>query len=199
MSRKAGIIRGISSIVLGILMIVGFIYLGKKNYKTDDVSSKNIADEYSEVSKNNVFVYKNKEEVLELLKNGSGVVLFGFSSCPWCQAYAPILNEVAVSRNFKNIYYYDIKEDRENNTEFYKTVVNILKSYLNTDDGGNYRIYVPEVVFVNDGKIVAHDNETSMMSGHDTKVYWNDENVNKLKTKLNNYFNMIVSTCESCN
>ena len=199
MSKKVRIIRGTISLILGVTMIICFIVLGNKNYDKDETSSQNLADTYSNLTKDNSFKVVTSTQVINLLKNGTGIVFLGFSSCPWCQAYAPILNSVAKDHNYANIYYYDIKEIRANNTSEYLAIVKLLKNYLSSDDGGNPRVFVPNVTFVKDGKIVANDNETSMINGDDTSSYWSNINITALKNKLNNYFSLIDIACESCN
>ena len=69
---------------------------------------------------------------------------------------------------------------------------------LDFDDEGNHRIYVPDVTFVYEGEIVAHDNETSMSSG-DIDEYWTEKKVESLKDRLRKYIDgMLTGSCESC-
>lgn len=200
MSNKTRIIRGSVSIILGILMIIGFIYFGNKDYKDKTSSTINMNDYYSNLSTDNSFVVVNDiNDILDILKEGTGVVFLGFPECPWCQAYVPILNEVAREHNYKKIYYYNIMEDRKNKTEEYNTIVEILNNYLSTNDSGEKHIYVPNVTFVKDGAVVANDNETSMISGGSPVEYWTDTNKTLLKTKLSSYFNLIQDVCTDCN
>ena len=160
------------------------------------------AKEYTTVDENNYFVYRNIDEITKILENGTGVVYLGFPECPWCQAYVPMLNEVADIEGLEKIYYFNILEDRKNNTEEYKKIVEILKDYLQYDDEGNKRIYVPAVIFVSKGEIVGFDDETS----YDTKgfekpeEYWNEEEVSDLKHKLTENMNKVIDNkCTDCN
>ena len=78
------------------------------------------------------------------------------------------------------------------NTNKYQKLVNQLEDVLFTDDTGNKRIYMPEVVFVRDGKIIAHDNETSFITNDQTvSDYWTPENINKFKVKLYEYIDLL--------
>ena len=63
------------------------------------------------------------------------------------------------------IYYYNILEDRKNNTEEYKNIVSKISDYLQYDDEGNKKVFVPAVVAVDKGKIVGFDDETACTSG----------------------------------
>lgn len=187
-------------IILFIIVIICslFLFVENKNKNSDAVK---FSKEYTKVTENNVFIYKNKEEIIKILKHGTGIVYFGFPECPWCQAYVKILNDVAKEEGLKEIYYYNILEDRKNNTDFYKEVVSILNDNLDYDNEGNKRIYVPDITGVYKGKIVGHDNETSMISGDITpEDYWTDEVIEKLQIKLKDIIAIVTdSVCTSCN
>ena len=116
----------------------------------------------------------------------------GFPECPWCKAYVVYLNEVAKENDVEQIYYYNILEARKNNTDEYKKIVNILSDYLQYDDEGNKRVYVPSVIGVNDGEIVSFDDETAWdTKGYETpKEYWDNEDLSGLKDRLTNMFEL---------
>lgn len=188
-------------IFIGIILIVIILclILFPRNKEEDNVR---FSKEYTTLSEDNVFVYKNSEEIIKILEHGTGVVLLGFPECPWCQKYVVYLNEVAKELDLEEIYYYNILEDRESNNDTYKKIVSILESYLQYDKEGNKRVYVPLVVGIKNGEIVGFDDETS----YDTKGfenpddYWNDEEVRDLKTKLTDIINNSNDNmCTSCN
>ena len=150
------------------------------------------AKEYNTVTSDNVFVYKDIDEIIKILEHGTGVVYLGFPECPWCKAYVVYLNEVAKENDVEQIYYYNILEARKNNTDEYKKIVNILSDYLQYDDEGNKRLYVPSVIGVNDGEIVSFDDETAWdTKGYETpKEYWDNEDLPGLKDRLTNMFEL---------
>lgn len=192
--------KKIRYIVFGVLLIllllisVYFIFIKKEN---DNIK---FSKEYNSVTKENIFVYKTKEEILNILEHGTGIVYFGYPECPWCMAYVPLLNEIAMNEGIEKIYYYNIKEDRKNNTEFYQKVVNILNDYLDYDQEGKKRIFVPNVTFVKNGEIIFNDNETSLISGGSPSEYWTDEKKNLFNEKLRNNINILLDdVCTSCN
>lgn len=164
--------------------------------------SQKFKDEYSNVSEYNVFTYKNSEEIIKILEHGTAVVYLGFPECPWCQAYVPILNEVADMEGLEKIYYYNIYNDRKENTDTYRKMVNILSEKLRYDNEGNKRIYVPAIITVSNGEIVGFDDETAYDTlGFDKPVdYWNDDRIKKLKLKLSDMIGSIVDNkCTECN
>ena len=193
--KKLFIIGGIL-IVLGLILSYFFL-IKKDDNKIDD--AKKFKSEYTNVSDDNPFVYRSVDKIINILEKGTGVVYLGFPECPWCQAYVPYVEEVAKKVGIDKVYYFNIKEDRKNNTEEYQKIVKILDVYLPNDDEGNKRIYVP----ARNGKIIEFDDETSKdTKGYKTpEEYWKNENLDALKTKLEKSFNEIKSTvCKSgCN
>lgn len=151
--------------------------------------------EYNQVPVDNVYKYVSANEAISLFEQEEAIIFFGFKECKWCQSYAPILNDYAKQNNVETIYYVNIKEDRANNTEAYLALVKLLEKYLESDDKGNKRIYVPDVYFVKDGKIIGHNNDTSMEEGADVEGYY-EENGDALKEKINNLFGKLDVTCD---
>lgn len=174
-------------IVLGFLGLISFYYLNLT--KVTDASK--FKEEYSNVSEDNVFVYRTDKEIIDILKHGTGIVYLGFPECPWCQAYVSYLDEVAKETKIEKIYYLNILEIRKNNTREYQEIVSLLDNYLSYDEEGKKRIYVPAIVAVKEGKIIGFDDETS----HDTKgyetpeEYWKNEDLAGLKKKIKEMFN----------
>lgn len=91
-------------------------------------------------------------------ENFTGIIYFGFATCPWCIHALPIMNDVAKSLDL-NVYYVDKKsEENEANPEWLETTTKLLdEAYgLEKDDDGNPRIYVPEVIVVKNGEVIDH-------------------------------------------
>jgi thiol-disulfide isomerase/thioredoxin len=159
------------------------------------------ASEYKNVVKDNMFVYISAERLLKIFEKGYGVVFFGFPECPWCQAYAPLLENIAESTGVREVFYYNIREDRENDTELYKALVRYTKDGLYLDKNNNERLYVPDVYVVKKGSIVGHDNETSIV-GDDTtpQDYWTEAKKEALADKLGQYIAELQADtgCDEC-
>ena len=185
-------------LLVGVLAIIAFagsclgIYklIDKEDTKKETISDAiKFKEEYSKVDDDNLFVYRSIEEIIKILENGTGIVYLGFPECPWCQAYVPYLNEVAAKNEITKIYYYNILNDRKEETEEYKKILELLQDYVEYDNEGNKRIYAPTVIFVSNGKIVGMDSETAK----DTKgyknpeEYWTDKRVKALKERLDKY------------
>lgn len=182
-------------LALAVFCLVYFIFI-KKN----DTDAVRFSKEYG-IEEENVFVYRDSEEIIKILKNGTGIVYLGFPECKWCKAYVRYLNDVAKEEGVDKIYYYNILNDRKENNDTYKQMVKLLKGNLLFDEEGNERIYVPDVTFVLKGKIVSHDNESSVVEGDLTpEEYWTDSKVKALKERLKKGINLVNDDmCTSCN
>ena len=202
-SVKNKIIWILLGVVIILAVVILFLNIKKKNEDNNITDAKKFSEEYK-ISEDNVFVYRNSDEILKIMKNGTGVIYFGFPECPWCSAYVLYLNEVAKENNLDKIYYYNILEDRKNNTEFYKEVVKLLSGHLQYDDEGNERLYVPNVSFHVKGEVIGNDYETSKDTHDlkDPKDYWTNEEISELKSILTKYTKEVVdnlNTCTDCN
>jgi len=195
--NKKYIVYGIVSIFLMGLIIFLIIH----NVKNNIPDNEKFANEYTEVGKNNVFAYRDANEIIKILEGGTGIVYLGFPECPWCQAYVPMLNEVAKEEGVEKIYYFNIREDRQENSKDYQKIVKLVKNYLMKDDEGNERIFVPDIYAVKDGKIVSHNNETSVVDSDITPTqYWTDARKIEIKQIFKNMISDVYNnTCKTCN
>lgn len=196
MKKKIGLFLGI--IIVLLIALVLLIIFGKRN----ETDAKKFNKEYTQVSKDNVFVYRNADQIINILERGTGIVYLGFPECPWCQRYVVYLNEVAKKMGVEKIYYFNILNDRKKNTKKYQKIVSLLKNNLDNDEEGNPKVFVPDVTFVVKGKIVGHDNETSQVSSEEgtPDEYWDKEKISFLKTRLSGLINEVQgNSCNSCN
>lgn len=182
-------------LIIGIFSIYGCTK--KEEVVEDSLKFKNEYEEYNgektssgkdyinvSISEDNIIKYSSIDEVIELINNkGTGVIYFGYPTCPWCRNMVEPLLASADSTNLDKIYYVNMYNERDTIEykdgqfittkeagENYYTLVNlldsILDSYIVTDeediehDTGNKRIYVPLVVFIKEGKVVAYHSDT---------------------------------------
>ena len=178
--------------ILFVLIIVGFIYIGTRDFSEKVVVHNERFDaDYTNVSKDNVFKYVNAVEVYAALK-GNAIIFMGYPSNVWSGYYANILNEAAKDSGITEILYYDFYEDRENRNGTYQSIVLSLSNYLVTLDDGTEEIYAPTLVIVKNGRIMTFDNETAFTKGNITpEVYWDEYQsgikYNKFKTMFQEY------------
>lgn len=155
--------------------------MGKNLNGTTSVSDK----EYLkvDVDKNNVMKYTSIDKIIDIIKNGTGVIYLGYPECPWCRNAVPALLEVSESTSIDTIYYLNMKDVKDEDLDSDGNIItekegvkgydellaaldSILDDYTLTKEDGTTvtadekRVYVPLVVFVKDGKIVDYYADT---------------------------------------
>jgi len=203
MKKKSIILIAICALLLGLGVGLYFV-LDKEEKNPVLTDGQKFSKEYSSVDEDNLFVYRDIDEIITIMEHGTGVVYLGFPECPWCNAYVKYLQEVAKEVGISKIYYYNILQDRTNNTEDYQKIVALLEKELQFDDEGKPRVYVPNVSFHIRGELIGNDSETSLdTKGFDNpEDYWTEDEVKDLKATLKNYMEQVkakTATCTDCN
>jgi len=171
-----------------LIMLGLFIYFGTKDWQTDAnpiPDNIHFINDYPNIGKNNVFVYKKSTDIQNILKSGTGVVFFCTPKSEWCKKYAEILNETAKDNQISEIYYYDIYPDRLKQNQTYKDILSIVGDYALTDDEGNKKLYLPAVFAVKNGHIIAYNYDTAITIGAQNATnYWTIDKIIETKIKL---------------
>lgn len=170
--------KKIISIILFLILLGGFVYIGTRDYKDKETDEHKIfSKEFSGVDEKNIFKYINSTQANSAINSGNGIIFFGFSKNEFTGPYAAILNEVAMQCGIKEILYYDFYEDRKNNNGTYENIVNQLKTYLLKNDTGKIDIMAPSLLIIKNGEIQYYDDETSQTLSYVTpKSYWTEYN-----------------------
>ena len=182
-------------IILITLIAIGgaiLIYHHFDKSPVDENKTKKQKNEYTLITGKNLLETKSIDEVTNIINNKTGVVFLCNPKSDWCQYYAYLLNDAAIERGIDKIYYANIADERNMNSNKYQKLVTALEDYLYTDDTNSKRIYMPNMTVVKDGKILANNNETSIMLNNiSAKDYWNESNQFNFKEKLSNYINLL--------
>ena len=151
----------IGSIILVILLMAFFFY-SKDNFRfkleyelVNKVELSNGKKIKVDIPIDNRVKYvKSGKELINILKNGSGIVYMGYSTCPWCRNAVPVLIDAVIKNNVDRLYYADIHHIDLNDVgeELFKT----LDEYLKVKDDGTKVLAVPDVYAVKNGKILSH-------------------------------------------
>lgn len=192
-----------------LLGIGGFFFISKKmkekntTYNTqpnNQEEAKKFASEYTEVSEENVFVYRTPDEIIEIMKHGTGVTYLGFPECQWCQFYVKYLNEVAKEVGIEKIYYTNTKELKATSMDKYNEIVHLLDGYLQYNDEGKPWIFVPNVTFIIEGNIIGNDYETSKDTHGlaEPSAYWTEEEISALKQRLKKDMEQVLNSQKVC-
>ena len=142
------------------------------------------------ISKNNPIKYVTLDEVFDIIQNKTGVIYFGFPGCPWCRNMIPVLFEAAKNNNIDTIYYFNPRNVKKSDNDEYNKLKEILNEYLSEDENGQKVLYVPDVYFIKDGKIVGHHLGT-VDSQADPTISLTEEEKNELLDIFNELFEKI--------
>jgi len=152
----------ISILVIFILLIIGGIVLYFNDALRFKLSYEYINFvEYSNgkrieisVPVDNKIKYVSEDELLGLFEDGTGILYFGYNTCPWCRNVVPVLIDTVKKNDIDTIYYADLhKLDIDSiRSKLYK----ILDSYLRDDGEGKKVLAVPDVYFIKNGEIIGH-------------------------------------------
>ena len=210
-------------IIIIISFTLGYltIYIKNKNiisegakFKIEYESLNNVKDDKSNneylninIDSNNDVKYASIDKILDILNgknNETAIIYFGKSDCPWCRNMIVTLLQVAKENDIKKIYYYNPEEIRKENTEQYQELVSFLKDYLRTDtttqketdqnfDSSKKRLYMPDVYFIKNGKIIGN-HICTVDSQTNPKIELTDTQKQELKEIYNNFIKQMKST-----
>ena len=186
------VLRGMIYLILFAILIWGFIYLGKKDFSTNISDAELFSKEYKAVSSDNPFVYVTSSDVLDILKNKTGIILVGFQSNAWMQEYVKQLYPILRDNNIKKVYYYDVLEDRTKKTKNFREIEDLLSNYLKITDMGVEYLFTPALIFVKNGEVVNYDDETSLVSiNMQPNAYWDNDTISAFRDKINIYLSEV--------
>lgn len=191
-NKKIILISSIVFILLITLLVLFLVFKKNKINKNIDEEKIKFAEEYK-TTKDNVFTYRTINEINKILKTDTGLIFLGFPKCPWCRGYVPIINEVAKKEGLEKIYYFNIYEDRKNNTEEYQEMVKLLKEFLRNDDEGNERIYAPSLIAVKNGKILEFDDTRywDNKKYDSAEEFWQSADLKPMREKITKMINEV--------
>ena len=144
-------------------------------------SSEEELKEYTNLPSESMIQVVDFEAAKTLIESGTGVLVFSFPSCPWCQEALPVLNEVATEFGETPVFYLNVRQLSRGEAETeYEQLAQLLEPYLETDEDGELVIYVPDVFFIREGEVVGHHLGTT--DDHDAhERLMTTEEVDKLK------------------
>lgn len=182
-------------IIVVLLIIAILITLFKNNIITNEYIDMN-GNEGMESAYN----AEETANVIEFLKNGTGIVYFYFNECDWCKKTLPVFKEALERSDYEGeVIYYNPYYIRKNNTEEYKQIIEILKEILKEDENGNKKLYVPEVVFVKEGKIIGHQTN-NVETYTNNKKEMTEEQMWQLNLIYTSFIDRLVdNNCSTCN
>ena len=122
-----------------------------------EIVNQNVNAVQMNISEDNPIVYlESYKELDKNLKNKDDFILYlGFPTCPWCRNIIPVLFDSAKENNIDKVYYINVRELKSLEDD-YKALRKLIDEHLEADEEGIKTLYVPEVFFFKDGKIIGH-------------------------------------------
>ena len=183
--KKVKIIAIIFLIIFGVTLF--FLLKDKENdalkFKVEyEKLNANEGTVKLDIPEDNPIIYLNTyKELNKKIQNKDSFILYlGFPNCPWCRNIVPVLFDAVKENNIDKIYYINPRVLKEENADDFDSLFNLLYDYLLADEEGNKGLYVPDVYFFKDGKIIGNHLDT-VESQTDPRVTLNEEQVNELK------------------
>lgn len=216
----------ILSVIVVIALVIAILFFLLNNKGMSD--GERFKQEYEElndshlevnIDSDNMIKYIGLEEAIDIIKNDTGVIYFGYPSCPWCRNAVPVLLDAASSTSLDTIYYvnaYNIRDVKEIDDDgnivttnegdrLYDDLLGVLDDILDPytitlDNGevidlGEKRLYVPMVLFVKDGEVVSYHLST-VDSQEDPSISLNDSQRDELyNIYLDGINNVVGGVC----
>lgn len=130
------------------------------------------------IDEKNPIKYISAKEAVDILDSEKAIIYFGAPWCPWCRNAIPVLFEVAKQYSVETIYYVELDDikstyeiidnklvkTKQGTKEYYQLLDKLkprLKEYTISNGEGQIfhaderRIYMPYVVAVKNGRVVA--------------------------------------------
>ena len=136
------------------------------------------------------FVAQN-EKFINLLENdGKHLVVIGNHKSEWSKYYVEELDKVIEVSDIKNVYHYDINNDKAQLNSNYYAIVNLLKGSLVTTDGTDSNLLAPSFYIIKDGKVLYYNTDTvAMKNTEKPSKYWTEEEKQEFNTEITNAIN----------
>ena len=210
----------ILSFIVLLIGLISFIYLKPESMSTrfkleyESLNGQKVSGNKTYLStnipSNNNIVYADYDKVFEVLDN-TGVIYFGYPTCPWCRNVVPVLLQAAKELGIDKIYYLNNKDDRDtkvlkdgkvitekkgsaNYNKLLKKLKDKAAIYDGLNDDSIKRLYFPTVVVVKDGQITDYI-EGTVDSQKDPYTPLNKSQSKELKEKYIKAMSNLLS-CE---
>ena len=121
-------------------------------------------------------------------EKGTGILLFGYGTCNYCQRAVPLLSEAAKQQN-KPVYYIDVYAEPQPTEEEFKTMCTYIEETLDKDENGEPAFFVPAVIGIRNGEISGF--HISLVDGFTPKDS-SDQLTDEQKERLQNIYTEII-------
>lgn len=188
--RRKGLLRKAIYLVLFIALGVCFVLISEKykdNSKPDIIE---ISDYYEGLNDKQYTVIGGGKFINLLENDGKHLVVIGNHKSEWSKYYVEELDKVIEVSDIKNVYHYDINNDKAQLNSNYYAIVNLLKGSLVTTDGTDSNLLAPSFYIIKDGKVLYYNTDTvAMKNTEKPSKYWTEEEKQEFNTEITNAIN----------
>lgn len=188
--RRKGLLRKAIYLVLFVALGVCFVLISEKykdNSKPDIIE---ISDYYEGLNDKQYTVIGGVKFINLLENDGKHLVVIGNHKSEWSKYYVEELDKVIEVSDIKNVYHYDINNDKAQLNSNYYAIVNLLKGSLVTTDGTDSNLLAPSFYIIKAGKVLYYNTDTvAMKNTEKPSKYWTEEEKQEFNTEITNAIN----------
>ena len=151
---------------ISILLISLLLLCSCSIQKEEKVAKEDkFALEYS-IDENHKFKSSKIHDIFDILDSDSGIIYFANSDEEKSIIYTDIINNIFNKLDVDKINYYNPSTIKNNNTKYYRELLNLVGEYSVLDENNNSSLDIPSLYFVKDGEIIGYmsSNEYSVDS-----------------------------------
>ncbi len=172
------------NIILFIIII--FFISGCSVKKAEDVTDAEIfAAEYA-ISKDNVFKYADIEDILNIFRDGTGIIIFGNSDKYYSLNFVQKFSELIDTTGIKEVLYYNPQVIRDNEALQYDELMYLIDSKIFCDEDV-CNLIIPSIYFIIDGKVIGYNDSADQI----TDV--NDDDFSKFDKELEDSLSSLIA------
>lgn len=188
--RRKGLLRKAIYLVLFIALGVCFVLISEKYKDNSKLDIIEISDYYEGLNDKQYTVIGGVKFINLLENDGKHLVVIGNHKSEWSKYYVEELDKVIEVSDIKNVYHYDINNDKAQLNSNYYAIVNLLKGSLVTTDGTDSNLLAPSFYIIKDGKVLYYNTDTvAMKNTEKPSKYWTEEEKQEFNTEITNAIN----------
>lgn len=159
--------------------------ISKDSYCDDGTGTCGFDNEKTNALDTDFMIKISMEDAIHKMEEKeTAVFYFGYPDCPWCKEVIPILKEVS-KQSSENLYYVQTRDNKKEllyTDEERKQLTFYLKKHMKKDESGDFKLYVPLVVRIENGNAV--DGHLGTVENHDAHERKMNEQEKKEVTKI---------------
>ena len=129
----------------------------RKEEKVKDEDKFSI--EYS-IEDGHIFEYSKINDILDIFSDGTGIVYFANSDDEISIEFTSIVNDCFSKKKDIKINYYNPFNIKNNNTKYYRELLNHIGENTVEDENLNPSLEIPSLYFIKNGKIIDYVSST---------------------------------------